>query len=136
MEKFDVLKKGNDICLIGTGYGSILSLQSYPMIEDQLNVSVKIINLSTIKPIDTNRLINEIKSVKGIVIIEEHNIYCGLGSILARIIAENNPMPMKFVGINDSFCESGKREEVLASTGLYTKNIIKQVRNLIRIKNK
>ena len=108
--KPDVLKEGHDICIIGTGYGSVLGLKSSPQIENQLKTSIKVINLSSIKPIDKNQLINEINKVKGIVVIEEHNIYCGFGSILARIIAEKNPIPMKFVGINNSLGESGKRD--------------------------
>lgn len=128
----DVIKEGDDICLIGTGYGSFLSLKSSFLIENELNISIKVINLSTIKPINTDKLVNEINNMKGIVVVEEHNIYCGLGSILARIIAENNPKPMKFVGINNSFCESGKREEILEVNGLNIKNIKDTIHFLIK----
>ncbi len=123
----EVLKSGEDICLIGTGYGSVLALNSAQFIEKELNISIKIINLSTIKPIDKGQLITEIKDVKGIVVIEEHNIYCGLGSIISRIISENHPKIMKFVGIEDSFVQSGKRSNVLNAYGLNEKNIFKKV---------
>ena len=73
----------------------------------------------------------EINGIKGIVVIEEHNIYCGVGSILARIISEKNNLPMRFVGIIDSFCSSGKREDILESYGLNTRNIIQQVEYLL-----
>lgn len=129
--KPDIIKDGKDICLIGTGYGSTLALKSANLIEKQLKTSIKVINLPTIKPIDEKCLLEEVKSVKGIVIIEEHNIYCGFGSIIARIISENNPKIMKFVGINNSFSESGKREVLLKSYGLSVEAIIRQIKKII-----
>jgi len=129
--KPDVIKDGKDICLIGTGYGSTLALKSANLIEEQLKLSIKVINFPTIKPIDKKSLLKEIKSVKGIVVIEEHNIYCGFGSIIARIISENVPKTMKFVGINNSFGESGKREVLLNSYGLNVERIIEQIKKII-----
>ena len=129
----DILKEGNDICLIGTGYGSILSLDSSSLLENEFNISIKVINLSSIKPIDKNTLINEIKNIKGIVVIEEHNAYCGLSSILSKIISENIPTPMRFIGINNSFIQSGKREEILNNLGLNLENIADQVNQLLKI---
>ncbi len=129
----DVLKEGNDICLIGTGYGSSLSLVSSSFLEKEFNISIKVINLSSIKPIDKNSLISEIKNKKGIVVIEEHNAYCGLSSILSKIISENNPTPMRFIGINNSFIQSGKQEEILNNLGLNIENIANQVNQLLEI---
>jgi len=129
--KPDVLKDGNDLCLIGTGYGSILSNESAVNIEKELDVSLKVINLASIKPIDQDILIKELKDLKGIVIIEEHNIYCGFGSILARIISEKISIPMRFVGIKESYGRSGNREQVLDDLGLNIKNINNQVKDLI-----
>lgn len=129
--KPDVIKDGQDICLIGAGYGTSIAFKSIPFIEKEFNISVKLINLSTIKPIDEKQLINEIRDMKGIVVIEEHNLYCGLGSILARIIVKNYTIIMKFVGIDNSFVESGKREELLDFYGLNVKNIINQVSEIL-----
>ena len=131
--KCDVLKEGNDICLIGTGYGSVFGLQSAQKIENQLNISLKVINLPSIKPIDKNNLKDEIKNIKGIIILEEHNIYCGLGSILARIISETNPKPIEFIGINDSFIQSGTRDTLLNFYGFNLENIIKKIDSLLKI---
>jgi len=129
--KPDIIRDGNDICLIGTGYGTSLALKSANLIEEQLKVSIKVTNLPTIKPIDKKSLLKEIKSVKGIVVIEEHNIYCGFGSIIARIVSENVPKTIKFIGINNSFGESGKREELLNSYGLNENAIIEQIKKII-----
>ncbi len=129
--KPDIIKEGKDICLIGTGYGSLLALKSAELIEQQRKTSIKVINFPTIKPIDEKSLLNEIESVKAIVIIEEHNIYCGFGSIIARIVSNNNPKIIKFVGINDCFGESGKREVLLNSYGLNENAIIEQIKKII-----
>ncbi len=129
----DILKDGNDICLIGTGYGSILAYFSAPQIEEELDCSIKVINLSTIKPIDENQLIREIKDFKGIAIIEEHNLYCGFGSILARIISEKNPIQMKFLGVNNSFGQSGKRKQQLDAYGLSYDNVKEKIQELLEL---
>ena len=128
----DVLKDGNDICLIGTGYGSILAYISAPQLEEELDCSIKVINLSTIKPIDENQLIKEVENMKGIITFEEHNLYCGFGSILARIISEKNPIQMKFVGVDNSFGQSGKRKQLLDAYGLNYQNVKEQVQDLLK----
>ncbi len=129
--KPDVLKEGDDICIIGTGYGSNLAYNSASNIEKQLNITIKIINFPSIKPIDNKSLLNEIKSVKGIIIVEEHNIYCGFGSIIARIISEVYPKIIKSIGINDSFGQSGKRETLLDAHNLNEEEILRQIKNIL-----
>ncbi|MFX1489460.1 MAG: transketolase family protein [Promethearchaeota archaeon] len=126
--KPDILREGQDICLIGTGYGSVLSFKSAPKIEKKLNMSIKVINLPSIKPIDDKSLLKEIKNVQKVFVLEEHNIYCGFGSILARILSKSFPLPMKFVGINNSFGESGNRETLLNSFGLNYDELLNQIK--------
>ncbi|MFX1316555.1 MAG: transketolase family protein [Promethearchaeota archaeon] len=134
--KPDILKEGDDICLIGTGYGSVLALNLAPKIEKEMKISLKVINLSTIKPIDIKTLKREIQYMNGIVTIEEHNIYCGFGSILARIISENCPLRIKFIGIEDSFGQSGNRDKVLNFYGLNEQNIKNKIELLLKYSNK
>ncbi|MBY8989940.1 MAG: hypothetical protein KGD58_04220 [Candidatus Lokiarchaeota archaeon] len=110
----------------------ILELKSAQNIEKKLNISIKIINLSTIKPIDKAQLIKEIKDVEGIAVIEEHNIYCGFGSIISRIISENFPIIMEFVAIQDTFGRSGKRSDILNAYGLNEKNIFMKVSEILK----
>ena len=129
--KPDKLKEGDDICLIGMGYGSILAMKAARSLEKQFKISLKVVNLPTIKPINTEFLINEIKGFKGVIVLEEHNTYCGFGSILARIISENYPIPMRFVGINDTFGKSGERELLLETYGLNEKEISKYIHQIL-----
>jgi transketolase len=129
--KPDVIRDGDDICLLGTGYGTTLALNSAPSIEKKLDISIKVINLSSVKPININELIKEISYMKGIVTLEEHNIYCGFGSILARIISEHIPMPMKFIGVEESFGQSGSREKLLDFYGLNEMKVLEKIKHLL-----
>lgn len=127
----DVLKDGNDYCIIGTGYGTILGMKAVSELENEFKCSIKVINLPSIKPINKTNLLKEIAEVKGIIIIEEHNIYCGFGSILARIFSEAHPIPIRFVGVEESYGSSGSRNEVLDALGLNVKNIKRNLLELI-----
>ncbi len=129
--KPDILKEGKDICLIGTGYGSVLAFNSALSIEKEMNLSVKVINLPTVKPIDEKSLLNEIKAIKRIVIIEEHNVYCGFGSIISRIISKNDPKIIGFIGINDIFVQSGDRETILNAYKLNKQELLRQIKKSI-----
>ena len=129
--KPDILKEGKDICLIGIGYGTVLAYDSALTIEKELNLSIKLINLPTVKPIDEEALISAINDVKGIIVLEEHNIYCGFGSIIARIISKRNVKKIRFIGINDKFAQSGKRETVLNAYKLNKQNLLRQIKKII-----
>ncbi|MFX1388590.1 MAG: transketolase family protein [Promethearchaeota archaeon] len=129
--KPDVLKEGDDICFIGTGYGSVLAINSSMEIEKQLKISVKVINLPTVKPIDEKVLLNELLEVKGIIVLEEHNVYCGFGSIIARIISKRVPKIIKIIGIEDNFGQSGNREILFDYYGLNKKELINQIKEIL-----
>jgi len=136
ISELDLLKKGNDISLIGVGYCSYLSLKAASLIEKEYNISVKVYNLPTIKPINEINLLRELKDIQGVVVIEEHNIFCGVGSILARLISEKNNLPMRFIGVNNTFCYSGTREEVLDENGINLENILQKTEQLLKHINK
>ena len=118
-----ILKEGDEICLIGVGYGSIFAKQSVKKLEKDLDISIKVLNLSTIKPIDNALLSAELRKIKGAIVIEEHNTYCGVGSIVAKILMERQPIPMKILGVDNSFGESGSREEILDKYGFNYTNL-------------
>jgi len=70
--------------------------------------------------------------MKAIIVIEEHNVYCGLGSIVARIITEVYPIKIKCIGIEDSFGSSGNREDLLNFFRLNTEKIIEEVKLMLK----
>ena len=113
----DELKDGNEICLIGTGYGAIFAFQNVNKLEKELNISIKVLNLSTIKPLDLGVLIPKVKNIRGVLIIEEHNSYWGVGSMLSKLFSESIKVPMRYLGVNDSFGQSGSREDLLSKYG-------------------
>ncbi|MBY8981677.1 MAG: transketolase family protein, partial [Candidatus Lokiarchaeota archaeon] len=130
-KKPDIIKDGMDICIIGIGYGSNLAYQSILKLEQNLDISIKFINQSIIKPIIIPNFISEVKDTQGVLVIEEHNTYCGVGSIICRIISENNPKPVRVLGIKNSFGQSGNRNELLDFYGFNYKNIEKLVKELL-----
>ncbi len=132
-DKIDIIKDGNDICIIGIGYGSNLAYQSVLNLERKFDISIKIINLSSIKPIHIENFISEIKQHKGLIIIEEHNIYCGIGSIIARIVSEIYPKPIRILGIKDDFGQSGRRDVLLNYFGINNVNIENKIKEILNI---
>jgi len=127
----EVIKEGNEICLIGTGFGSSLAYQSAGPLEKELGVTLKVINLSSIKPINIIELKKQVKDLKGIIVLEEHNLYCGIGSIIARILSEDINLPMRFIGIEDSFGQSGKREILLDKYGLNFNTLKEKIKTFL-----
>jgi len=132
LNKIDVIKQGNDICFIGCGYCTYLALKAAQEIEKKYNFSIKVINLSCVKPINSEALLKKLNDIKGIMVIEEHNIYCGIGSIVSRILSESRPLPMRFIGVNESFGKSGTRMENLDYYGINLNNIERQTKLLIK----
>ncbi|MFX1396082.1 MAG: transketolase family protein [Promethearchaeota archaeon] len=133
VDNIDVIKDGSDFCLIGTGYGTVLSCENAIDIEKELDISLKIINLPCIKPINEQKLLSLVSNTKGIVVVEEHNVYSGIGNILARIISKKMPKAMRFIGIEDTFVRSGNRSTILDSYGLNKENIVEKLKELIQL---
>jgi len=134
LENLDVLKEGQDICLIGAGYGTVLAAQNAERIEKKLDLSIKIINLSKIKPINEVQLQEEARTMRGAVVIEEHNIYAGIGSIVSRVLSSKNPIPLRYMGVHNSYGQSGDREKLLEYYGLNYHNLVAQIKELIESK--
>lgn len=129
--KGQLLKNGNDISIIATGHMVWHSLQASIELE-KLGISAGVINIHTIKPIDEQMIVDAAKKTKRIVTVEEHQIYGGLGSAVAEVVVKNYPVPMKIIGINDTFGESGKPEELMIRYGLSVDNIVCNALELIK----
>ena len=94
-------------------------------------ISVELINIHTIKPLDTEAIIKSISKTKCAVTCEEHNIIGGLGDSIAQVAAKNCPIPIEYIGTNDTFGESGTPKELLAKYGLDTPDIITAVEKVL-----
>ena len=126
-----VLKEGNDATIIACGMMVNEALIAADMLKEE-NINVRVINMSTIKPIDTELIIKAAKETKAIVTAEEHSIIGGLGSDVSEVVSENHPVKVKKVGLNDCFGESGTPGELLEKYGLTAKNIVAKVKEAIQ----
>lgn len=125
-----VLREGNDVTIIACGIMVNEALIAADMLKEE-NIDARVINMSTIKPIDTELIIKAAKETKAIVTAEEHSIIGGLGSAVSEIVCEEYPTKVKKVGLNDCFGESGTPNELLEKYGLTAKNITEKVKEAL-----
>jgi transketolase len=95
------------------------------------NISVEVINCHTIKPLDKKTILASAKKTKKVLTLEDHQVHGGLGSAVAEMLAENFPVPMKIMGVQDTFGESGKPDELYKKYGLSQEHIIKNIKEII-----
>lgn len=99
------------------------------LLEDKIEVEV--LNLHTIKPLDTEAIQNLAKRVGRIVTVEEHQVFGGMGSAVSEFLAENHPVPIEFVGVRDEFGQSGTPDELIKHFGLDAEGIMKAVKRAL-----
>lgn len=97
----------------------------------EAGVQVEVVNLSTVKPIDSEAIVALAKKAKRIVTIEEHQIYGGMGSAVAECLAKSHPVPMRFVGVDDRFGQSGTPEELIEHYGMGRDAIVNAARDVM-----
>jgi transketolase len=131
--KANTLKEGKDVAVLACGYMVYESLSAAEILEKE-GISVKVINVHTIKPIDEKTISEAAAQCGAIVTAEEHQIYGGLGSAVAEVTAKNYPVPMEMVGMRDVFGESGAPADLLKSFGLKDINIAEACRKVLKRK--
>ena len=131
--KGTVVRQGNDATIIACG---IMVYEAIKAAEELAleGINARVINMSTIKPIDKELIINAAKETKAIVTAEEHSIIGGLGSAVCEVVSEECPVVVKKVGVKDSFGESGTPAELLKKYGLTANDIVKAVKEAINKK--
>ena len=102
---------------------------------DKQGIEVLVINSHTVKPLDEKEIIRAAKITGAIVTVEEHQIMGGLGGAVSEVLSRNFPVPMEFIGMPDSFGESGKPNELLEKYGMKKANIIEAVKKVVAKKN-
>lgn len=121
--KADILYKGTDVSIIACGHMVWQSILAAQQLESE-GISVELINMHTIKPLDTEAIINTALKTRAIVSAEEHQINGGLGDAVSNVLSRNIPTVMEMIAVNDSFGESGKPDELLVKYHLDVKDII------------
>lgn len=122
--KAEVLRQGSDVTIFATGIMTAKALDAAETLAKQ-GVQAEVINVHTIKPLDEETVIASAKKTGKVVTAEEHSIIGGLGSAVAEVLARQCPTKQAFVGVQDSFGESGSPDDLLAKYGLTTEAIVK-----------
>lgn len=122
--KFNI---GRDVNIIANGIMVSAALQARELLSKE-GIDAGVINMSTIKPLDTEILLEAAKSSKLIVTAEEHSIIGGLGGAVSEFLSENHPIPIKRIGTQDTFGGSGKPDELLKLYGLTAEDIVKTIK--------
>jgi transketolase len=99
---------------------------------EKKGLGVEVINSHTVKPLDEKTILKSAKKSGAVVTVEEHQIIGGLGSAVAEVLGESNPVPLKRIGVQDRWGESGEPEELLTAFGLKSKNIVQAVNKLVK----
>lgn len=134
-QKFEIGKainfiEGNDVSIFATGHMVWQAIEAEAILAEE-GISVEMINIHTIKPLDAEAVLKSVEKTGCVVTAEEHQINGGLGESIAGLLARNTPKPIEFVGVNDSFGESGTPLELLEKYGLGPKNIVEAARKAI-----
>ena len=122
--KAEVLRQGSDVTIFATGIMTAKALDAAETLAKQ-GVQAEVINVHTIKPLDEETVIASAKKTGKVVTAEEHSIIGGLGSAVAEVLARQCPTKQAFVGVQDSFGESGSPDDLLEKYGLTTEAIVK-----------
>ncbi len=129
----EVFKEGKDVAIIGSGpvlYNALLAAMDL----EKAGISAMVVNNHTIKPIDSQTIIQAAKTCGAVVTVEEHQVMGGCGSAVAEVLVQNYPVPMEMVGMQNTFGESGKPEELLSKYKMDKIAIIEAVKRVIKRK--
>lgn len=124
------LTEGNDVTIVATGHLVWEALEASKQLNDK-EISAEVINIHTIKPLDTDAILNSVKKTRCIVTAEEHNYLGGLGESVARVLSQHHPTPQEFIATNDTFGESGTPAQLMAKYGLNADAIIKATEKVL-----
>ena len=121
--KADVLTEGTDVTIIACGHLVWKSIEAAKILSEQ-GISVELINMHTIKPLDVQAILKSVQKTKCVVTAEEHMMNGGLGDSVAQVLVQNFLAPQEYVAVNDSFGESGTPMELMTKYGIDTQNVV------------
>ncbi len=128
--KSQTLVEGSDLTIIACGALVGPAVEGAKELA-QAGISARVINMASIKPIDKDAIVKATQETGAILTAEEHNVLGGLGSAVAEVVVQEAPVPMAFVGVQDSFGESGTPKELMAKYGLTAKDIVAAAKKLV-----
>lgn len=125
-----LLSEGTDVTIIATGHLVWEAIEASKELE-KLSISSEIINIHTIKPLDSDAILRSVSKTKCIVTAEEHMLNGGLGDSVAQLLSRKLPLPLEMVGVNDTFGESGTPRQLMEKYGLTSNDIVNAVKKVI-----
>lgn len=128
-----MVNEGKDVSIFATGHLVWEAIQAGEKLSE-MGIDAEIINIHTIKPLDVEAILASVAKTRCVVSAEEHNRLGGLGDSIAQVLIQNDPVPMEYVAVNDSFGESGKPEQLMKKYGLDAEHIIKAVEKVMERK--
>ena len=124
------LIEGSDVTIVATGHLVWEAIDCVKKLKSE-GISAELINIHTIKPLDKNIILDSVSKTNCIVSAEEHNVIGGLGESISSLLVKNNLSPMEFVGVEDSFGESGTPQELMKKYQLSSENIYLKCKKVI-----
>ncbi len=128
--KCTTLCEGDDLTIIACGIMVGKAVAAAKLLRQE-GISARVLNMSSVKPIDEKAVCKAAKETGAILTAEEHSVIGGLGSAVAETVVKENPVPMAMLGMNDTFGESGKSEDLLEKYGLTAEHICDMAKDLI-----
>jgi len=132
--KADKMIEGKDVTIFACGHLVWTAIEAEAILAEK-GISVELINMHTIKPLDVEAILASVEKTRCVVTCEEHQINGGLGDAVAQVLSRFNPTPLEMVAVQDSFGESGTPTELLKKYGLGPENIVAAVEKALSRKN-
>ncbi len=129
--KASILRKGQDMAVFAIGAMVEKALEAAELLEKE-SISTAVINMSTLKPLDKQTILDMARTTRAVISIEDHSVYGGLGSAIAECLSQNHPTKMKIMGIDNKFGRSGSPDELYTHYGLSAKNIVTEAKNILK----
>jgi len=127
--KAQILTRGTHITIISAGPITYEALKAAKELNEKHGILCEVINCSTIKPLDEDTILESVKKTRRVITVEEHQKSGGLGGAVSEFLSQTFPVPIRIVGMQDSFSESGKPDELLEKYGLSSNHIIIEARS-------
>ncbi len=129
------LRDGKDVTLIACGLLVFEALEAAEILKEK-GIDASVVDIHTLKPLDKELLLSEARKTKAFVVAEEHLLWGGLGSVVSQCVTENFPIPVEFVGLHDTYAESGTPEQLFEKYGLTSKHIVQAAEKAVSRKSK
>ncbi len=128
--KGELVKEGSDVTIIANGLMVAEAINAADELKAE-GIDAEVINIATIKPLDTELIVKSAKKTGKVITVEEHNVIGGLGEAVCSALSECCPTPVKRIGINDVFGHSGPAKDLLKQFGLSAENIVKETKEFL-----